>query len=105
MEYQDYMDFCYKIKNKLREDVNGSIRFIVFENEDCATFTLSYKQFESAHLVANISAKFDYINNDDVVEEIVDTIKSEYKRNILNMYFKSPYKKKREEEWKHELFV
>ena len=54
-----------------------------------------------------IIAIFDdrYINVDDVIEEIVDTIKGEYKKNILNMYFKSPYKKKREEEWKNELYV
>ena len=102
MEYQDYMDFCYKIKNKLREDVNGLVRFIIFEDQDCATFTLSYKQFESVHIVTNISEKY-YIDYE--VDHVVETIKEDYKQNILNMYFKSPYKKKREAGFSNELFV
>lgn len=101
MQYKEYMDLAYRIKDILKDDINGVIRFVICEKEDAIVFTLNYKDFDSMHLINNIQEK---IYTGVTANEIVEGIEKEYLNRIRNMYFKSVYKKRREKE-KNELPV
>ena len=101
MDYQDYMELGYKIKEELRKDINGSIRFLIFENDDCMSIDIEYKDFKFRKILVGVSEKIIYAGVP--IEKVCKGIKEEYKTAILNMYFKSEFKKKREEEWRNVL--
>ena len=103
MDYQTYMELGYKIKEELRKDINGSIRFLIFENDDAMTIDIEYKDFKFRKILVGVSEKIIYAGRP--IEDVCNEIKAEYKTSILNMYFKSEFKKKREEEWKNVLSV
>lgn len=102
MKYSEYKNLGYKIKEKLMEDVNGIISFIVFDNDDSLTIDIENDGFVCRYLLACVSVKMDMGRT---VEDFVEDIKAYYDNQIHNKYFKSIYKKRREAEAKNELTI
>lgn len=85
IEYQ-YRDYVYKFYVKLKDSINGSIKYHYYSNIDSVIYTVKYKNFN-----------FDYalkLNNNLVsVDEQYEYFKKCYEQSILNAFFKTERKK------------
>lgn len=88
-----YWDFATSVRDRLREEINGVVRFEIYEPIDSVIFKIYFKDFNYSYGVNNIQ---DIIYSEDA-EDISSEILSNYKKVILNSFFKSEDRKRREE--------
>lgn len=88
-----YWDLAMSIKEKLREEVNGVVRFEIYEPIDAIIFRIYFKEFDFNYGINNIQDIIYDGNSSDIADEIL----SKYKKTILNSFFKSEDRKRRDE--------
>ena len=93
MNFEELREFAMKIRNRLYDELNGSIRFVIYESENSISFNISFKDFTHQALIKDVDEK---IYKGVSVEEIVDDILKAYKAQVLKCFFKSEYKKRRD---------
>lgn len=88
-----YYEFAKGIKNKLYEDVNGRIKFEIYDHIDTVVFKIFFKDFEFSYAVNDVQ---DMIYSGSV-DGLPDIIKKEYMKEIKRAFFKSESHKRRDE--------
>lgn len=88
-----YWNLAMSIKKKLKEEINGLVRFEIYEPIDAIIFRINFKEFDFNYGINNIQD----IIYDGVSSDIADEILSKYKKTILNSFFKSDDRKRRDE--------
>ena len=97
MNYVELKDFAYKLKNKLCEDVNGKVTYTIYNNQESIALNIEFKDFHYTTLVTDIQDK---IYQNVTIEEISESIKKDYKNEIMNSFFKSEHRKRIDNERK-----
>lgn len=97
-----YWNFAVSIKEKLREEVNGIVKFEIYEPIDSIIFKIYFKEFTFSYGIKDVQDIIYYGNSEETVQNILKA----YKTTILNGFFKTEERKKREEEkkegiWEH----
>ena len=87
-----YWDFAQSIRGRIREEVNGIVKFEVYEHIDTVIFKIRFKDFDFSYGVDEVQS----VIYDGRTDEIVDGILSSYRKDILNAFFKSESRKKKD---------
>ena len=87
-----YWDFAQGIRGKLRDEVNGIIKFEIFGSIDTVIFKIYFKEFDFKYGISEVQS----IIYDGKTEEVVDDILAAYKRAVLSAFFKTENRKKRD---------
>ena len=85
-----YYDFVTAVKNKLHEDLNGTIKYECYEESDTVVFKVFFKDFSFGFAVSNV------IKEMKDPQSIAFEFKARYEEAIKNAFFKSPERKARE---------
>lgn len=85
-----YWDFAQNIRGRLRDEVNGIIKFEIFESIDTVIFKIYFKEFDFKYGINEVSS----VIYDGRTDEVVDDILSAYKRVILSAFFKTENRKR-----------
>ena len=88
-----YWDFAQSIRSRIMSEVNGVVKFEVFEPIDTVIFKIFFKEFNFSYGISEVQS----VVYDGRAEEIVEDILKTYKKTILNSFFKNDDRKKREE--------
>ena len=97
LNYSDFNDFAYKVKNKLCEDINGKVTYVIYSSQDGIVFNIEFKDFKFSTLVTEVQDK---IYQGLSVDSICEDIENEYKAEVLKSIFKSDHRKKMDSERK-----
>lgn len=90
-----YMNFALIVKEKLLEDVNGKVWFCIYPNADVIIFKINFKDFKFDYSVYDVSNNILFTPN--YASETTLKIKNQYKKSVLNAFFKSEKHKERDE--------
>ena len=93
VQNEAYWDFAQGIRNKLRNEVNGLVKFEIYEEIDTIIFRIFFKDFDFNYGINDVQS----IIYDGSSEEVVCDILSRYKKAILNGFFKTEDRKRRDE--------
>ncbi len=93
VQNEAYWDFAQGIRNKLRNEINGLIKFEIYEEIDTIVFKIYFKDFDFNYGINDVQS----IIYDGSSEEVVCDILSRYKKAILNGFFKTEDRKRRDE--------
>ena len=89
-----YWDFAQGIRKKLINEVNGLVKFEIYEEIDTIIFRIFFKDFDFNYGINDVQS----IIYEGSSEEVICDILSRYKKAILNGFFKSEDRKRQEEE-------
>lgn len=89
-----YWNFATSIREKLKEEVNGVVKFEIYGSIDTVIFKIYFKEFDFKYGISEVQS----IIYDGRSEELVENILSAYKRAILSAFFKTENRKKRDKE-------
>lgn len=92
MDKQMYFEYAKSINNKLREEVNGYVKFRVYTNIDAIIFTIDFKDFNFEYAIKDIEEKVYAGDSEFVADEILRT----YKASVLSAFFKTEKRKERD---------
>lgn len=95
MDFMELKEFAFKIRQKLYSELNGRIRFTVFESQNSISFTIDCKDVSYQTLLTDVS---DLVYEGKPIDAICEDIMKDYKSQVLKVFFKSDYKKKRDAE-------
>lgn len=87
-----YWDFAQSIRGRLRDEVNGIVKFEIFGSIDTVIFKIYFKEFDFKYGISEVQS----VIYDGKTEEVVESILSAYKRAILSAFFKTENRKKRD---------
>ena len=93
VQNEAYWDFAQKIRERLRNEVNGRVKFEIYEEIDTIVFKIFFKDFDFNYGINDVQS----IIYDGSSEEVVCDILSRYKKAILNGFFKTDDRKRRDE--------
>ncbi len=93
VQNEAYWDFAQSIRERLRNEVNGLIKFEIYEEIDTIVFKIFFKDFDFNYGINDVQS----IIYDGSSEEVVCDILSRYKKAILNGFFKTDDRKRRDE--------
>ena len=93
VQNEAYWDFAQSIRERLRNEVNGRIKFEIYEEIDTIVFKIFFKDFDFNYGINDVQS----IIYDGSYEEVVSDILSRYKKAILNGFFKTEDRKRRDE--------
>ncbi len=93
VQNEAYWDFAQKIREKLRNEVNGLVKFEIYEEIDTIVFKIFFKDFDFNYGINDVQS----IIYDGSSEEVVCDLLSRYKKAILNGFFKTDDRKRRDE--------
>ena len=85
-----YFEFAKNVKRKLQDEINGGIKFEIFESIDTIIFRIRFKDFNYQHAVGDVQSSI----YEGKTEELVSEIMESYRREVLRGFFKSGSKKK-----------
>ena len=80
------------MNNKIRQEVNGLVRYEIYPEMDAIVFKIKFKDFGFNYGVNNIQ---DLIYNNGTDKAIDDLLKK-YKKAVLNAFFKTEERKERD---------
>ena len=89
-----YREFGQSVKERLIKDVNGYIKYEAYPDIDVVLFRINFKDFEFNYGVNKVSEHIYYHSSS---EDVVDIIKKQYKKAIMNAFFKNEEHKKRDQ--------
>ena len=89
-----YWDFAMSIRNRLKDEINGVVKFEIYGGIDTIIFKIYFKEFDFKYGLSEVQS----IVYDGRIDEVVDNILSAYRRSILNAFFKTESRKKRDAE-------
>ena len=92
MEKQMYFDYAKAVNDKIREQVNGYVRYRVHTNIDAIIFTINFKDFDFEYALGEIEEKVYAGDSELVAEEILNR----YRSAIMSAFFKTDKRKERE---------
>lgn len=78
-------DFTNKIFGKIKDTVNGRVKYKYFAQLDAVIFTVYFKDFQFEFPIKDIQ---ETILNGATTDEIVDQFKEEYRSAVLNAFFR-----------------
>lgn len=93
VQNEAYWDFAQSIRERLRNEINGRIKFEIYEEIDTIVFKIFFKDFDFNYGINDVQS----IIYDGSSEEVVCDILSRYKKAILNGFFKTDDRKRRDE--------
>ena len=93
VQNEAYWDFAQGIRNKLRNEVNGFIKFEIYEEIDTIVFKIFFKDFDFNYGINDVQS----IIYDESSEEVICDILTRYKKAVLNGFFKTDDRKRRDE--------
>lgn len=88
-----YWDFAMAVRNKVKSEVNGIVKFEIYENINTIIFKIYFKEFNFSFGIDDVSDAIYHGTTDEIVEKILGC----YKKTILNSFFKSDDRKRRDE--------
>lgn len=91
-----YFDFVRKIFEALKLEVNGSVRYKAYPNADSVIFSVKFKDFMYEYPVTGIQTKM----LDTSVADIIEELKADYKRVLINTFIKTDKRKERDKQYK-----
>lgn len=94
MASEIHWNFAQTIREKLKEEVNGVVKFEIYGGIDTIIFKIYFKEFDFKYGLSEVQS----IIYDGRIDEVVDNILSAYRRSILNAFFKTDNRKKRDAE-------
>lgn len=89
-----HWEFAQSVRAKLRDEVNGIIKFEIFGGIDTVIFKIYFKEFDFKYGISEVQS----VIYDGRTDEIVDDILAAYKRAVLSAFFKTENRKKRDQE-------
>lgn len=89
-----YWDFAHSVRGRLKEEVNGMIKFEIYGSIDTVIFKIYFKKFEFHYAINEVQS----VIYEGRTEEVVDDILHRYRKTILNAFFKSDERKRKEQE-------
>ena len=89
-----YWDFAQNIRGKLRDEINGVVKFEIYEHIDTVIFKIYFKEFDFHYAINEVQS----VIYEGKTEEVVDDILHRYRKTILNAFFKSDERKRKEQE-------
>lgn len=92
MERQFYVDQARSIKERLREEVNGIVRFEVYPEVDTIVFKIIFKDFGFNYAINNIQE----LMYSDGFDGQIDILLKKYRSAVLSGFFKNDKRKERE---------
>lgn len=93
VQNEAYWDFAQGIRGRLRNEVNGLVKFEIYEEIDTIVFKIYFKDFDFNYGINDVQS----IIYDGSSEEVICDILSRYKKAILNGFFKTDDRKRRDE--------
>ena len=97
MNFNELKEFAFKLRTRLYEELNGRIKFTIYEEQQSITVHVIFKEFNYKVLIDNIPDK---IYAGTTINDICDGILKDYRKQILKAFFKSDYKKRIDSERK-----
>lgn len=88
-----YWDFAQNVRGRIKDEVNGVVKFEIYEPIDTIIFKIYFKEFNFSYGISEVQS----VVYDGRAEEITNDILKTYKKAILNSFFKNDDRKKREE--------
>lgn len=89
-----YWDFAMSIRNRLKDEINGVVKFEIYGGIDTIIFKIYFKEFDFKYGISEVSS----IIYDGKSDELIEDILHAYKRAVLNAFFKTDNRKKRDAE-------
>lgn len=83
-------DFALNMYHAMRDEINGTVEFEIYEQIDTIIFKTYFKDFTFSYPIKDLSDK---IYSCTPVSELVKDFKEEYKRAILTSFFKTERRK------------
>ena len=93
-ENEIWYEFAKGFVNRLRQDINGSIKFEMFPEIDVVVIRTNFKDFTFKYAISNVQE----IMMIGSVDDQVDIFKRKYKSAINNAFFKTEDRKRRDKE-------
>lgn len=93
VQNEAYWDFAQSIRERLRNEVNGLIKFEIYEEIDVIVFKIFFKDFDFNYGINNVQSIIYNGSSEDVTNDIL----WRYKKAILNGFFKTEDRKRRDE--------
>ena len=84
MDRSMYYSYATAVYEKLREKVNGCVKYKVYADIDAIIFKFVFKDFHFEYAINNIQDKF-YAGDSEIV---ADEIMQAYKTEVFNAFFK-----------------
>ena len=78
-------EFVKSLLGKIKDTVNGKVKYRYFHQLDAVIFTVTFKNFQFEFPVKNLQ---DTIHSGASTNDIVEQFKQEYKSAVLNAFFK-----------------
>lgn len=93
-----YYEFAKNVKTRLLDEINGRIVYEVYPYIDTIIFKINFKDFEFTHAINGIQDRV--YTSDNASEDVVEDLLHMYKMVILNAFFKTEERKRRDEDKK-----
>ena len=94
MASEMHWEFAQSIRKRLRDEVNGIVKFEIYGGIDTIIFKIYFKEFDFKYGISEVQS----VIYDGNTEEVVDGILAAYRKAILSAFFKTENRKKRDQE-------
>lgn len=92
MDKTIYIECARAMNSKIRQEVNGYVRYEIYPEMDAIIFKIKFKDFDFNYGVNNV---MDLMVNDGMTEQL-DILLKKYKKAVLNAFFKTEERKERD---------
>ena len=92
MDKQIYIECARAMNSRLRQEVNGLVKYEIYPEVDTIIFKITFKDF-------NFNYGINYVQDlmmRNATGEAIDELLHKYKKAIMNAFFKSDARKERD---------
>lgn len=92
MPKEIYIECARAMNSKIRQEVNGLVRYEIYPEMDAIIFKIKFKDFDFNYGINNVQ---DLMYNGGT-DEAIDILLKKYKKAVLNAFFKTEERKERD---------
>lgn len=92
MDKMIYVECARAMNSKIRQEVNGLVRYEIYPEMDAIVFKIRFKDFDFNYGI-NYIQDLMYNNGTD---KAIDDLLKKYKKAVLNAFFKTEERKERD---------
>ena len=81
-----FYDYVIKIFERIKDEVNGKVRYFAYPEMDSVIFRVTFKAFQFEFALHGVTER---MNKGQAVDEIIEEVKAEYKKTLFSAFFRS----------------